>query len=339
MDQKQHPDSIWTWKSARNRRRASLWVPYLSSITKIKAKGWQLEYRGGTLDVYPDQVDTIMFYGASGELPLAFIDDMAQQKVVLLIHRRNIATPVCFFVGQRSDEVDILSAQIKCRENKTRQCYLARTFIAARFRSVENILPVPAHHFRQLARLRDIDEIRSWEATHSRLYWDRYFEGLGYPDTNRRTKNPLSAALDAGSMFLAGILLRWILVHKLSPMHGYLHIRTEYTALVYDLMEPSRYMIEMALERAIHKWDGKAGDALTAFTLSALKQILDETVYVSATRQFVRRKNLLHGAVLSLRAYLIGDMRRFVLPVEDKPKGGRPVKVSFKMPGGRKQKF
>ena len=61
--------------------------------------------------------------------------------------------------------------------------------------------------------------------------------------------------------------------------------------------------------------------------------MLEETVYVPATRQVVRRKNLLHGNVLALRAYLAGDMRRFIVPAEGERSGGRPLKVSFRLPG------
>ena len=71
----------------------------------------------------------------------------------------------------------------------------------------------------------------------------------------------------------------------------------------------------------------------SAATLSALKSGLEKIVYVPATRQSVRRKNLLHGAGLALRAYLAGDMRRFVIPVAGERKGGRPPKVSYRLPG------
>ena len=338
MDQHQHPDSIWTWKSNRRKGRASLWIPYLSEIEK-KGTSWILHYRGGATEIKPQQVDTVMFYGASGSLPLEFIDDLVQARVSILIHRRNLTTPVCFIAGQKSDDVDVLTKQIEFRQHQIRRCYVARTLVAARFQSISDNLPIAKLHYRELARCRTVDKIRNWEAHFSFKYWLRYFQQLEVPEITRRSSNPYSAALNAGSMFMTGILLRWIHVHKLSPMHGYLHVRTEYISLVYDLIEPYRYMIEASLTKAVSIWNKSKDDdkKLTALTLYYLKEMLGEAVYVPSTRQHVRRKNLLHGAVLALRAYLIGDMRRFVLPMEGKSNSGRPIKVSYTLPGSIKR--
>lgn len=60
---------------------------------------------------------------------------------------------------------------------------------------------------------------------------------------------------------------------------------------------------------------------------------LQEIVYVPQTRQEIKRKNLLHGIVLSLRSYLLGETKRFVVPTEGTKNGGRPMKLSFRLPG------
>jgi len=62
--------------------------------------------------------------------------------------------------------------------------------------------------------------------------------------------------------------------------------------------------------------------------------MMDDVIYIPATRQHVRRKSMAHGMVLALRAYLAGDMRRLVLPVEGERAAGRPPKVSYRLPGG-----
>ena len=102
--------------------------------------------------------------------------------------------------------------------------------------------------------------------------------------------------------------------------------------LIYDLMEPSRHLIEQAVSKALERTASNS-EELTKSTLSILKQSLDTIVYVPTTRQHVRQKNLLHGNVLALRAYLIGDMKRFVIPCAGQRKGGRPPKISYTMPG------
>lgn len=64
-----------------------------------------------------------------------------------------------------------------------------------------------------------------------------------------------------------------------------------------------------------------------------MKALLEEVVYVPVTKQYVRRKNLLHGIVLALRAYLIGESRHFIIPKEGISKGGRPPNCGYRLPG------
>jgi len=60
---------------------------------------------------------------------------------------------------------------------------------------------------------------------------------------------------------------------------------------------------------------------------------LDEHVYVDATRQLVTFQELMHGSVLALRAYFLGEAPRYILPIPGKPNGGRPSKVGYKLYG------
>ena len=311
-----------------------MWLPYVSRVEKVKKSVWRFTYNGGEVDTDVARLDCVMFYGATGQIPIALIDDLAALRVPLLVHRRNIGRPAVFLPAPRADANDILTKQIIARTHGPKRAYIARTLVRERFRGVKNTLPLPDAVYRRLARTRTLGEVRLWEAEQSRKYWRRYFTLIGYPDVTRREKGTLPAALDAGSTFLSGILLRWLLIHRLSPSHGFLHEGTDYMGLVYDLMEPARYMIEESLAAACkaHLPDGDA-DSLTKATLSALKSNLEKVVYVPATRQSVRRKNLLHGNVLALRAYLAGDMRRFVIPAAGERKGGRPPNVSYWLPG------
>ena len=329
----QHPDSIWTWQSNKRSARASLWLPYVSGAEPVTRGTWRFTYNGGEIDANLSKLDCVMFYGASGAIPVALIDELAAQRVPLLVHRRNIGRPAVFLPSPRADADDILSRQILARNNGKKRAYIARTFVRERFRAVGETLPIADSAYGRLARLRSLQQIRVWEAQHARKYWARYFSVLGSPGLARREKGPVQSALNAGSMFLSGVILRWVLVHRLSPSHGFLHQGTDYMGLVYDLMEPTRYMIERAVARAYKKVGKENGD-LTKQTLSSLKRSLETIVYVPATRQFVRRKNLLHGSVLALRAYLNGDMRRFIVPCAGERRGGRPPKVSYRLPGG-----
>ncbi|MCS6894192.1 MAG: hypothetical protein NZO16_06490, partial [Deltaproteobacteria bacterium] len=73
--------------------------------------------------------------------------------------------------------------------------------------------------------------------------------------------------------------------------------------------------------------------SIVGMAINELKQALDEKVYTGVTRQIVTRHELLHGIVLALRAYLLGEMKRFLIPTVDKPNGGRPKKITFKLYG------
>ena len=329
----QHPDSIWTWKSNRKARRATVWLPYVSHVEKRKGHKWYFKFNGGEVETELSKVECLMFYGATGVIPVALIDELAMRRIPLLVHRRNIGRPAVFLPAPSVDSEDILTKQIVARNNETRRAYLARTLIRERFKAVQDTMPISGSVYRRLARARDLKEIRAWEAVQSKRYWRVLFANVGYPDISRRGKGPVPSALNAGSMFLSGILLRWILIHRLSPSHGFLHQGTDYAALVYDLIEPGRYIIERALAEACLRVQADDGKRLTQTTLSIMKSILEEAVYVPATRQVVRRKNLIHGYVLALRAYLAADMRRFVVPAPGPRTGGRPLKVSFRLPG------
>lgn len=326
MDDFQHPDSVWTWSTSVRRGRASLWIPYLQSIEKVKA-GWKITYNGGDFVADLAKVDSILLYGASGDLPVRFLDELASKRVPLLIHRRNLADPYVFIPGGRRDDADILTAQIKCRENQTKSAYVARTLVRERFNC--GLYPVTGGFIDRLNRMRSVELIRMEEAHQSRTYWQRFFTELGMPNDNRRSNNPVAAALDAGSFFLYGVMLRWVLMHKMSPAHGFLHITTGYPSLVYDLLEPYRYIIESEVAKAAK---ANAPD-LTAACLNGIKASMDTSVFVPSHRAYVRRKNLLHGAVLALRSWLIGDVSRLVFPTEGNKVGGRPPAVGYKLPG------
>lgn len=336
IDEFQHPDSIWTWKSNARGGRASLWIPYLNTIEKLKGYNWRLSYNGGELDVNLDKVDTILLYGGKADLPIEFLDQLGTKRIPMLIHRRNMASPTLVTPSARPASNDILGKQIPLRMNQTKCATVARTLVRCRFRSLEPSFCIPSFVYSKLNKLRSVDDIRNFEAYWSREYWGHWFASVGLPEQTRRSPSPATAALDACSFFLSGIILRWILLHKMSPHHGFLHRPTAYPSLVYDLIEPYRYLIEDAVAKAIQN-RGPQDPKLTSCALSVIKDDLKDTVYVPATRQWVRRKNLLHGVVLSLRAWLCGDMKRLVIPMEGAPKGGRPLKVSYKLPGGRKK--
>ena len=116
LSKEQHPDFIWTWKSNTRGSRSSIWFPYVSEINKTK-KGWVVCYNGGELIIDLGKIDFIMFYGASGTLPLEFLDELSKNKIIFMIHRRNLLKPYMFYPATVGDQVDVLSSQISFRNN------------------------------------------------------------------------------------------------------------------------------------------------------------------------------------------------------------------------------
>lgn len=334
LESGQHPDFIWTWKSNSRSAKVSLWLPYFSNVEKIpRTKTWHFTYNGGEFAIDLAKVDFIMFYGASGTLPLDFLDALSQHRIPLIVHRRYQPRPYVFYPAGIGDDADLLTAQILVRRHSQKKTYVAKTLIRSRLERFKPTIDVQPLIFRKLMRAATVADVRQIEAQTTARYWQAWFDALGVEES-RREDGPLKAALDAGSKFLYGIVLRWVLFHKLSPCHGFLHEPTSYPSLAYDLMEPYRYMIEDSVAAAFRAV-GASGDEkqLVAASINELKKALDTVVYVPATRQYVRRKNLLHGVVLALRAYLLNEQYRLVLPTEGVRKGGRPPKIGYRLPG------
>jgi|TARA_B100002003_G_scaffold136099_1_gene125841 CRISPR-associated endonuclease Cas1 len=338
IDALQHPDFIWTWKSANRRGKVSLWLPYLDKIERLpkgKSDRYCFSFNGGAVTCHLKELDFIMLYGASGNIPVEFLDKLATYRIPMMIHRRNMPRPYIFYPEAGVDDKDLLTAQIVTRENLIKRSYVARMLIHARFKKFEKLIPIPTSEYHRLASCRTIASIRSIEARVTRRYWKKYFNEIGCPGVQRRDNSHLvNNALDAGSFFLYGIFLRWLLFHKFSPNHGFLHEPTSYPSLCYDLIEPFRYIIEESVASAAET-SSLSGKENTAIALQFIKSSLEQEVYVPVTRQVVSRKNLLHGVVLALRAYLLSETKRFVIPIEGEKKGGRPPKVSYILPGGR----
>jgi CRISPR-associated endonuclease Cas1 len=332
----QHPDSIWTWQMSARGQRQSIWLPYVKSINPIaKSKEWQIQFNGGEVALDLSTIDTIMVYGDCGDLPVLFLDALNQHQILLSIHRRNQGRPYLFVPANAGNADDVLSDQIMARTNLSTSAYVARTLIRERLHSQAELIEMPQGVFKLLSVCRTVDQARGIEANQAARYWHSFYEKLGVPEpiARRNCPNPVNSALDAGSAFMQGVILRWVIHHRLSPFHGFLHRPTTYTGLVFDLMEPYRIWIEQAVMHAVSEHGTESEKVLIPATLNKLKLLLEEYVYVPATRQEVRRKAMLHGVVLALRAYLIGLQTRLVLPVEGERKGGRPPNVGYRLPG------
>lgn len=311
-------------------RKLYLWIPYLSSV-KVLPKTVCFKYKGGKEKLQWSKIHSIMLYGETCDLPQEFFEKCAFYKIPVTIHRRNMPRAVIVCPTLPPDQENILTQQVKFRENKKKRAYITKKLLQAKFKSMSWLIPIERD---LLYKEIHIENMTSMEAWHARMYWQKYFSKLKIKGS-RRTDNEVKPILDAASKFVSGIMLRWILYHNLSPYHGFLHKPSDYPALVYDLLEPYRGYFDKVVFDTLkekQKIDLKEDQSM-ASAIENIKDFLDTKVYVEATRQIVTFQELLHGVVLALRAYLLGNTKRFIVPLPSRPNGGRPIKAGYRLYG------
>ncbi|KZX85787.1 hypothetical protein A3715_16890 [Oleiphilus sp. HI0009] len=326
---KSHPNSIWYWCSGEK-----LWyLPYSGTPKRTSKSVWTVSGSFGQLDIDLYKTSHILFYGANettGDLPLLFLSDCAKHSVSISIHRNHVSEPFVFYRNKTTDRDDLVTAQILHRENTKKSAYIARTIIRLQIKQRGYVIPSSFDDTKLLSS-RNVDEVRTIEATASREYWRLYFKKLGLEGLGRRDDHVVVKALDATSHFLSGIMLRWVLSHELSPAHGFIHKSSSYPSLVYDLIEPLRWIPELAVFQSYLEF---GEHRLLERSIERFKQMLDEPIHSEPTRQLVYRRTLIHGQVIALRHYLNGNMQRYLPPVEELAKErGRKRAVSYTLPG------
>ena len=312
------------------KKKLYLWLPYLAAL-KVKPKTVFFQYKGGEEQIQWNKIHSIMLYGQTIDLPQVFLEKCAFYKIPVVIHRRHMPRAVIICPTLPPDKENILTQQILFRQNQKKKVYIARRLIQAKFKSSAWLFPLSRDLLYRVMRLENVLAIEAWAA---RRYWQKYFSQLGI-EGRRRGDNRVRKILDAVSKFTSGILLRWILYHGLSPFHGFLHRPTDYPALVYDLMEPYRpYFEKVVFDLLQEAKQVEVEDSqLIGGAIERIKNLLEVKVYVAATRQVVTFHELLHGIVLALRSYLLGDSKRFIVPLPAVPNGGRPIKAGYKLYG------
>jgi CRISPR-associated endonuclease Cas1 len=313
----------------KNKRKLYLWLPYLEEI-KIKPKTAYFKYKGGKTNIQWMKIHSIMIYGSSPSLSQEFLEKCCFYKIPIVIHRRNLPKAVFITPTISQDKENILTKQIIYRENKKKKTYIAKKLLQAKFKSMSWLLPIKRDLLYQQTILEKMTSIESW---HAKIYWKKYFESLNLNGSRRKEENIVKKTLDAVSKFTAGIVLRWILYHGLSPYHGFLHKPTDYPALVYDLMEPYRGYLDKVVFNTIKENNNLEESKILPYSIENIKKFLDQKIYVEATRQIVTFQELFHGIVLALRSYLLEETNRFVPPFPSKPNGGRPIKAGYQLYG------
>lgn len=315
------------------KRKQYLWFPYLDKIN-LSGKTVYFKYKGGEEKIEWKDIHSLMFYGEANDFPQEFLEKCAFYRIPVIIHRRNMPRAVFIASTLPPDQESILTRQIIFRENKKKKAYISKKLLQAKFKSMNWLVPINRD---LLYRIVDIEKMLNIESWHAKNYWKQYFQKLKIKSCRRdENGNIVKKCLDAVSKFISGIILRWILYHSLNPYYGFLHKPTDYPALVYDLMEPYRGYFDKVVFDTIKKAKKeriKEESKYVAYVIENVKVFLETKVYVEATRQIVTFQELFHGIVLALRSYLLGNTRRFIVPIPSKPNGGRPIKAGYQLYG------
>lgn len=327
-----HPKSIWQIQG----KQYIYYFPYFISMERVRVGQWRMKYNGGEELVRLASTSLITFVGVNantGSLPLSFILEAGKQGVSVMVCTTHQRQPSLIMPQSVNSLEDVLTSQILHRENEKQAAYISRVLVGEMFKSRSMLVACPVVIETELSGTRNRKEVMQLEALASRDYWARYYAKLGFEGLSRREKHPINDALNALSRYQSGIILRWCLVHGLSPIHGYLHKRTSYEGLIYDLMEPYRYLIELAVLKTVLHHEITTSAALIDAATEQYKALLNEEVYIEPTNQRVYRRAMLHGAVIAMRHYLMKKMKRFLPPRETDSIQGRPFKCSYKVPG------
>lgn len=328
MIKKEHPKSIWVTFG----KKRVYYIPYFISMSKVSATTWDVVYSGGSVSIDLRHTLSVIFYNVSsskGALPISFLEGVKRFEGSVTVHRTHQSSPMVLYSPSTVDRDDLLTQQILARSNAKKSAYIARSIIRLQWVGREWLFKTGEHEYKELMGMRSVTDIRLKEAQLSRLYWLKFYKACGLSGVSRRSSHDINKSLDACSKYMAGIFLRYVLSHGLSPSHGFLHSSSSYSSLVYDLMEPYRYLVEKAVFEAFNN----GSSDLVSSSISHLKLLLETQIKSEPTRQKIYTKSLIHGSVIALRHYLTGRMGRLLLPFETEKHVGRKKVVSYSLPG------
>lgn len=306
------------------------WIPYIKALTPTNKKfKWVIEFKGGQLTVNLPDLECLILYGSTdASIPVNFFYECEKHGVMVCFYTRNKNKRI-LLSHHNKHHTDVITNQILCRENQRKSYYIAKCLLKAKLKSQSWLYQHDLHNLNKVqAEGFNIKALRTLEAASAKHYWSKYYGSIDL-DITRAADHPINTALNAGYFFLSSSIMRWLHLHGFSLFHGYLHESTSYDALVWDLIEPLRYIVDKSAHSIFHN----NGSITVGELINAIKHSLEsELVWVQATHQFSYRKNLVPGIVLALKSYLLGA-RHFVVPVASKRLGGRPAKTNWQLPG------
>lgn len=266
----------------------------------------------------------IVIYGRSGEISIEAIRWLIKHNVVITILNWN-GKLLTTMLPPESAQVKIKFSQYASYRNSDLRIELAKKFVIAKFVRAKILLEWLKSRYsnirydlsgeeRKLEDANTLKEIMLAEARAGKIYWrqlikvfpEKYeFDKRQYSDTPYGAGDKINCMLNYGYAILEAECLRAINIVGLDPHVGFLHeMKIGSKSLAYDLQEPFRFLIDLAVISSIEKKKMKDSDFIRTenYNLrlrpSGAKKLMEEIGIWFNRKVRYRNKNYKWGNVL-----------------------------------------
>lgn len=241
---------------------------------------------GNTYAFRPRQIpfDSIIIDGHSGYVSLQALHWLSRNDIPLYVMNYD-GNLISTILPPTTIKADLRAAQFQAANEPKKKLTIARALVQAKFdRSlqvldwlaerydIEREVQVTKREATKLSKASTTIQFRTVEGHVAQRYWEAFgktlAEGLGFhgrltTTTNKHASDPVNLALNYGYGFLEGECRRAVNVVGLESAVGFLHDSADYQtkqALVYDLQEPFRWLIDLSVIRAFESEALKPSD-------------------------------------------------------------------------------
>ncbi|WP_135604826.1 CRISPR-associated endonuclease Cas1 [Methanococcoides sp. NM1] len=294
-------------------------------------------------------IDSIVVYGRSGSLSLEAIRWLIKHNVQITMLDWN-GKLLTTMLPSESTNIKTKFAQYHAYEDQDVRVKLAKRFIDAKFSKSEAVLDYLKQRYPEieydftddkdkLEKAKSVREILGVEGGVAWKYWNEYAKAMPDEyDFRARTDNyrrangagdKVNVMLNYGYALLESECLRAINSVGLDAHVGFLHeMNPSKYSLAYDLQEPFRFIVDLAVMNLIEKgvMDNKDFIRTESFSLrlrpSGARKVTEEFNSVMNSKVEYRKKNSSWGSVLLVKArelshQLVGKRKtiEFINPV------------------------
>lgn len=227
-------------------------------------------------------LDNIVVYGHTGSITLDAIRWLTKQNVQLTMLNWNGQVLTTVMPVECKHSLTKI-AQYKAFEDNRQRVEIAKRFIDAKVRSSICVLKWMGERYPEVAKMNEkslrmihetlalmpkantVPEVMGIEGTIARIYWETVsitfdkkmeFSGRVYGKTVRPmgAVDPINALFNYGYSLLESQCRKAINSNGLDPYIGFMHqMNPSKSSLVYDLQEPFRWLVDVAILSALEK--------------------------------------------------------------------------------------